>query len=231
LLVSAAANAWNDYLDIEIDKINQPQRPLPSGLVSLPAARNFSLWASLAALIISAFINLPAFLIAVFVVGLLYLYSWKLKSTVLNGNATIALTSGFSAIYGGVAAGNVRPSLWLALIIGTAIMGREVLKTLADYEGDLREHCRTVATVWGKRRARIVFYVLAAATIWVMLLPYLRDVYEPIYATIVAAGVFPVIFYILMRVTQDRTGAQLEKLSQLMKYDFLIWFVAVILGA
>jgi hypothetical protein len=34
-----------------------------------------------------------------------------------------------------------------------------------------------------------------------------------------------------MRVTQDRTGAQLEKLSQLMKYDFLIWFVAVILGA
>jgi geranylgeranylglycerol-phosphate geranylgeranyltransferase len=231
LLVSAAANAWNDYLDIEIDKINQPQRPLPSGLVSLPAARNFSLWASLAALIISAFINLPAFLIAVFFVGLLYLYSWKLKSTVLIGNATIALTSGFSAIYGGVAAGNVRPSLWLALIIGTAIMGREVLKTLADYEGDLREHCRTVATVWGKRRARIVFYVLAAATIWVMLLPYLRDVYEPIYATIVAAGVFPVIFYILMRVTQDRTGAQLEKLSQLMKYDFLIWFVAVILGA
>jgi geranylgeranylglycerol-phosphate geranylgeranyltransferase len=231
LLVSAAANAWNDYLDIEIDKINQPQRPLPSGLVSLPAARNFSLWASLAALIISVFINLPAFLISVFFVCLLYLYSWKLKSTVLIGNATIALTSGFSAIYGGVAAGNVRPSLWLALIIGTAIMGREVLKTLADYEGDLREHCRTVATVWGKRRARIVFYVLAAATIWVMLLPYLRDVYEPIYATIVAAGVFPVIFYILMRVTQDRTGAQLEKLSQLMKYDFLIWFVAVILGA
>jgi hypothetical protein len=35
LLVSAAANAWNDYLDVEIDRINQPQRPLPSGKVSL----------------------------------------------------------------------------------------------------------------------------------------------------------------------------------------------------
>ncbi|MBK7917309.1 MAG: UbiA family prenyltransferase [Chloroflexi bacterium] len=33
-LFPSAANAWNDYMDIEIDKINQPQRPLPSGMVS-----------------------------------------------------------------------------------------------------------------------------------------------------------------------------------------------------
>ncbi len=43
LLVSAAANAWNDYRDIEIDRINQPQRPLPSGMVSPRAALNFSI--------------------------------------------------------------------------------------------------------------------------------------------------------------------------------------------
>jgi 4-hydroxybenzoate polyprenyltransferase len=141
------------------------------------------------------------------------------------------VTSAFSAIFGGIAAGNPGPSLWLALIIGTGIMGREVLKTLADYEGDLREHCRTVATVWGKRRARIVFYLLVAATLWVMLLPYLQAVYEPIYAYIVLGGVYPVVLYILLRVTQDRTGPQLERLSQLMKYDFLVWFVAVWLGA
>ena len=36
---------------------------------------------------------------------------------------------------GGVAAGNVRPTLWLAVIIGVSILGREILKTIADYEG------------------------------------------------------------------------------------------------
>jgi geranylgeranylglycerol-phosphate geranylgeranyltransferase len=231
LLVAAAANAWNDYLDIEIDRINQPNRPLPSGLISLPTARNFSLWTSVVALIIAYFISLPVFLITLFFILVLYLYSWKLKSTVLIGNATVAVTSACSAIFGGIAAGNVGPSLWLALIIGTGIMGREVLKTLADYEGDLREHCRTVATVWGKRRARIIFYLLVAATLWVMLLPYLQEIYQPIYAYIVLGGVYPVVFYILLRVTQERTGPQLERLSQLMKYDFLVWFVAVWLGA
>jgi geranylgeranylglycerol-phosphate geranylgeranyltransferase len=231
LLVAAAANAWNDYLDIEIDKINQPQRPLPAGLVSLSTARNFSIWTSIVALIIAYFISPTVFLIALFFILLLYLYSWKLKSTVLLGNATVAVTSAFSAVFGGIAVGNAAPSLWLAAIIGTGIMGREVLKTLADYEGDLREHCRTVATVWGKRRARVVFYLLVAATLWVMLLPYLQQVYRPIYAYIVLGGVYPVVLYILLRVTQDRTGPQLERLSQLMKYDFLVWFLAVLLGA
>jgi geranylgeranylglycerol-phosphate geranylgeranyltransferase len=231
MLVSSSANAWNDYLDIEIDKINQPQRPLPSGMVSERVALGFAIITAIISVILAAYINLPSFIIAVAVNALLFVYSWKLKSTVLLGNATVALISALSAIFGGVAAGNVKPTLWLAVIIYTAIMGREVLKTLADYEGDLRQKCRTVSTVWGRRPARIVFYILALITVGMMLLPYLFRVYQPIYAYLVVFGVYPVILYILIRVSRERTGAQLERLSQLMKYDFLIWFLAVILGS
>lgn len=231
VLISSAANAWNDYLDVEIDRINQPQRPLPSGMVSLHTARIFSFVLAFLSLVLAAFINWPAFFIALGSNVLLYVYSWKLKSTVLLGNVTVASISALSAVYGGVAAGNVAPSLWLAAIIAVGILGREVLKTLADYEGDLRQQCRTIATVWGRRAARTVFYVLVGATLLVMMLPYLADVYRPIYAYIVAFGVYPVVIYIVIRVTRDRTGSQLEKLSQLMKYDFLVWFIAVLLGA
>ena len=182
-------------------------------------------------ILLAAFINLTAFIISVISAVMLYLYSWRLKSTVLMGNAIVATISAMSAIFGGIAAGNPRPSLWLALIIASAIMGREVLKTLADYEGDLRQRCRTVATVWGRRPARIVFYILGAATLVVMMVPYMLDVYRPVYALIVAFGVYPVLFYVLLRVTRERTGPQLEKLSQLMKYDFMVWFLAVLLGA
>lgn len=231
LLVAASANAWNDYLDVEIDRINQPRRPLPSGLVSLRSARLFSFCMALLSLLTAALINIPALLIALFSNALLYFYSMKLKSTVLMGNATVAMISAMSAIFGGVAAGNVKPSLWLALIIACAIMGREVLKTLADYEGDLRQRCRTIATVWGRRPARVVFFVLIAATLLVMIMPHLLNLYRPIYGYMVALGVYPVVLYIALRVTRDRTGPQLERLSQLMKYDFLIWFMAVFLGA
>ena len=230
-LVTGAGNAWNDYLDVEIDKINQPQRVLPSGQISPRAAWIFSVVLTGLALIIAAFINPAAFLVALLASSILFIYSWKLKSTVLMGNATVAAISALSVVFGGIAAGNVWPTLWLAAIIGVGITGREVLKTLADYEGDLRQHVRTISTTWGRRPARIVFYLLAAATGWIMLLPYLLDVYKPVYAYIVAFGVYPVLLYVLVKVTRYSSGRQLEKLSQLMKLDFLIWFVAVILGA
>jgi len=231
ILVTGSANAWNDYLDVEIDRINQPNRVLPSGKIDPRDAWRYAVSLTAVALVISVFINLAAFLIVLFSSIILYLYSWKLKSTILLGNATVAVISASSAIFGGVAAGNIWPTFWLAIIIASAIMGREVLKTLADYEGDLSQRCRTIATAWGRRPARIVFYLLTAVTVWVMMVPYLFNVYSPIYAYIVAFGVYPVIIYIVLRVSQHTTPRQLEKLSQLMKYDFLVWFVAVWLGA
>ncbi len=230
IFISAAANSWNDYRDIEIDKVNQPERPLPAGLITPEAAWIFSLIVAGLSLLLAAFINWPAFLIAFFSNILLYIYSWRLKSTVLLGNMAVAAISALSAIYGGIAAGNARPSLWLAAVIIVGILGREVLKTLADYEGDLRQQCKTIATVWGRRWARVVFYVLVGATLVIMMVPYLANVYSPVYAYLVAVGVYPVVIYIMLRVTRERTGRQLEKLSQLMKYDFLVWFLAVLLG-
>ncbi len=230
ILISAAANSWNDYRDIEIDKVNQPERPLPAGMITPEAAWIFSLVVAGLSLLLAAFISWPAFLMAFLSNILLYIYSWRLKSTVLLGNMTVATISALSAVYGGIAAGNAQPSLWLAAVIIVGILGREVLKTLADYEGDLRQQCKTIATVWGRRWARIVFYVLVGVTLIVMMVPYLVNVYSPVYAYLVAIGVYPVIIYIMLRVTRERTGRQLEKLSQLMKYDFLVWFLAVLLG-
>ena len=230
-LVTGAGNTWNDYLDVEIDRINRPDRVLPSGQVSRRAALIFALSLNAVALVIAAFINPAAFVVALLASAILYLYSWKLKSTVLLGNLTVAVISAMSVVFGGIAAGNVRPTLPLAIIIFVAITGREILKTLADYEGDLRQRVKTISTAWGRRSARIFFFVIAALTGWIMLVPYLLDMYKPVYAYIVAFGVYPVILYALVKVTRYSSGRQLERVSQIMKLDFLVWFVAVILGA
>jgi geranylgeranylglycerol-phosphate geranylgeranyltransferase len=231
LFVSAAANAWNDYRDIDIDRINQPRRPLPSGMVSPRAALVFSVVLAALSIVLSAFINPAALVIAIASNVLLYVYSVWLKSTVLLGNATVALISAMSPVFGGVAAGNPRPSLWLGAIIFVGILGREVLKTLADYEGDKAHRVHTIATAIGPRAARTVFFFLLGATAIIMLAPYLFGFFEPVYAYIVALGVFPVAIYVIIHVTRERTGPQLERLSQILKWDFLIWFAAVLLGA
>jgi hypothetical protein len=64
-----------------------------------------------------------------------------------------------------------------------------------------------------------------------MMVPYLFNVYKPIYAYIVAIGVYPIIIYVFIKVSSSTSGHQLNRLSRLMKYDFFIWFIAVILGA
>jgi geranylgeranylglycerol-phosphate geranylgeranyltransferase len=231
LFVSASSNAWNDYRDIEIDRINQPQRPLPSGMVTPRAALIFSIVAAVLSILIAAFINPLALAIAIASNVLLYLYSVWFKSTVLLGNVIVALISAMSAVFGGVAAGNPWPSLWLGAIIFTGILGREVLKTLADYEGDKAHNVRTIATVWGPRAARTFFFILLGLTAIIMIAPYYYGNYKPLYAYIVALGVVPVAIYVIINVTRERTGPQLERLSQILKYDFLIWFAAVLFGA
>ncbi len=230
LFVSAAANAWNDVQDIEIDRINQPQRPLPSGMVSLETARIFSFVLAGLSMLVAALISWPAFWIAAGTNVILYLYSIRLKSTVLLGNATVAFVSALSTVFGGVAAGNPGPSLWLAAVIFVGILGREVLKTLADYEGDQAEQVRTISTVWGGRVARTVFFILLGATAIIMLAPYVAELYQPIYGWIVALGVIPIAIYVIILVTRYRTGPELEHLSQILKWDFLVWFAAVLLG-
>ncbi|MBK7917310.1 MAG: hypothetical protein IPJ94_13815 [Chloroflexi bacterium] len=91
---------------------------------------------------------------------------------------------------------------------------------MADYEGDLRQRCRTISTVWGRRPARIIFRLVLDYPGHDDAAPICSGSYSPIYAYIVVFGVYPVLVYILVKVNRYRTGPQLERLSQLMKYDF-----------
>lgn len=229
-LVTASSNAWNDYLDVEIDRINQPQRVLPAGHLPTTHALGFSLTLAAISLALAALINLPAFLLVVGTNIALYIYSWRLKSTVLVGNATVALVSAASAVFGGVAAGNVGPSFWLALVIATVIMAREILKTMADYEGDLAHQVKTVATVWGPKVAYALFLLILLASIVVLLLPMMSQQIGWKYAAVIVIGIYPVLFYVMMKVRPDSAAHQLERMSQLLKYDFLVWFAAIFIG-
>lgn len=230
LLTSVSSNAWNDCLDLEIDRVNRPDRVLPSGLLSRVQAAVFSVAMALLAILVSLTINPTAFWITTVSNVVLYVYSWKLKSTVLVGNVVVAVVSAFSVIFGGVAAGNAQAALPLAATIVVVIMGREILKTMADYEGDLSQRVRTVATVWGRERTRILCVSFLAAAPIVMLLPALLQQYRPVYVVMLAVGVFPVLVYIMFNIRPDAPARKLERLSQLIKWDFFVWFVAVLLG-
>lgn len=231
LLITVSTNAWNDYIDIEIDKINKPERPLPAGKISTRGALLFSTAGTALSLVTAVFINLPAFLIALGSNILLYLYSWKLKCSVLWGNAAVAAIIALCFVFGGVAAGNIGPTLMLAVTVFFAIMGREILKTMADYRGDLKHRCRTIAVAWGNKVARVFVLVFLGIAGILMLLTGIIEQYRPVYLYIIIFGMYPLFTYIAVNARGNAGAETLEFNSTLMKYGFFVWFLAIALGA
>jgi geranylgeranylglycerol-phosphate geranylgeranyltransferase len=104
--IAASGNIINDYYDIEIDKINRPDRPIPRGAISLKQARN--LWITTAIIGISLAV-LHSFLfqiifisiiMVVFMVFIGWLYAaWGKKSGFI-GN--IIVSASFSDLRGNI---------------------------------------------------------------------------------------------------------------------------------
>lgn len=231
MLISAGGNVINDYFDLEVDRVNKPQRPLASGRVSPTVALASYLVVSVVGLIISVLINRSTFLIAgAAVVGLLF-YSASLKLELFWGNFTVAFVSALAFLYGGTSVGNARGALIPAVFAFLYHFGREVLKDLEDMEADRLRRSRSIPLACGKRAAQrtivSTFVLLIIATI----LPFALKIYGWIYLLVVIVGVDLLLIYIAFSTLRDSSPVNLSRLSRLLKFGMVIGIVAVFLGS
>ncbi len=174
-LVAMGGYVINDVFDVEIDKINKPDRPIPSGQVSL---RNATALAY-AGFGIGTAISLALGYVQAVVAGitslLLYWYAKSLKKTGLTGNLVVALTTALSIFYGGLA---YYQGDWATLVfIPTAYsflltLAREIVKGVEDYVGDKAYGVKTLATTLGVEKAWDATRALLLVTIVTSPLPY-----------------------------------------------------------
>ncbi len=155
-MITGAGNVINDYYDIESDKINRPDRPLPSGKVGLNRARLFAYGLFVAGIILS-FINFFMFVIAFINSIILILYSRNFQNKILIGNIAIGYLAGSTFLYGGAAAG--KPELLATVIIlgilaGLATIAREIVKDLEDMEGDKKSFLKRITKKVGELAER-----------------------------------------------------------------------------
>lgn len=172
-LICAGGNVINDYYDFEIDKINKPKRPMPSGKITHQKALSHYFTLSAMGLLLALFVSLSYFSIAVFNFMLSTLYAWKLKKMVVVGNVTDSFLASVTFIAGGLVSGAffdvvLSPILILAFIAFLTTMGREIFKSVEDVSGDRIAGARTIAVVAGDAfsmsvaRAFVMLGVVAA---------------------------------------------------------------------
>ncbi|MDO9033718.1 MAG: geranylgeranylglycerol-phosphate geranylgeranyltransferase [Methanoregula sp.] len=175
-LITAAGNVINDYFDADIDRINRPSRPIPSGTVSPIAARGFAVTLFLAGLLAALFTPPLCLSIALINTLILVLYAAKLKSLPVVGNAAVAYLTASIFLFGGAFAGGNALILMLPLAVITflATMARELLKDAEDVEGDAAGGADTLPIRIGIRSTSYIALGFALFAAVASVVPYLR---------------------------------------------------------
>ncbi len=164
--LAGSAMVINDYFDREIDALNEPGRPIPSGEVKPKEAVAYSLLLSGVGLAAAFLTSLPNLAIAVFAWFVMMGYSAWGKRTGFLGNLMVSTCIGLPFIYGGVIAGNVSTSLLFSALAFLSNTGREITKGIVDTEGDASRGVKTIAVLYGVDKAAYLasaFYLVAAA--------------------------------------------------------------------
>lgn len=229
-LTASAGNVINDYFDINIDKINKPTRILPSGKLSLKEAFAFYIILSIAALLISSFININAFITVFIALTFLFFYSYELKKVPLVGNIVVSTLTGLAFIYGGLAVNNVSFALIPALFALLINFVREIIKDMEDVEGDRKHGVNTYPVIHGFKKSKMIVVFVTSVLIILTLYPFVFNIYTIEYFLVAMIFVNPLMAYIIKSLFEDDSVKNLNKLSNLLKLNMVIGLIAIFLG-
>jgi geranylgeranylglycerol-phosphate geranylgeranyltransferase len=205
LFLEASTFALNDYYDVGLDRINKrTDRPLVRGDIKPETALLFFYILFPLGLICSFFVNLTCFVIALITALLSVLYDIKMKKIKLIGNFYIAYIMAIPFVFGGAAVLKSTVSIEnipmvvyvIALIAFLAGSGREIMKDVQDFEGDIVKGVRSFPKYIGKRASNILASVFFIIAIVLSFLPFFQPKYDIYYLNY--AYFFPVLLCDIM---------------------------------
>ena len=193
-------------------------------------ARRMWLIVSATAIGINLFLNSSALLIVLFTVALLYVYSARLKRTVLIGNVLIGLMTGMAFIYGGVVVGRVERAVVPAIFAFLINLARELLKDSEDIEGDRIENAVTLPIKYGVMTALMLATGTQLILIGVTIAVAISGVYHSAFLYIVIISDCLMCASIIL-IWLDHSSAAIRRASTLLKGSMIFGLLSIIAGS
>jgi geranylgeranylglycerol-phosphate geranylgeranyltransferase len=223
-LAVAGGNALNDYLDVEVDKVNRPDRPLPRGELSLGSARLIATVLMAGSLAVATLLPLLAFLIVVVAILVQLTYEFVAKKRGALGNVLIAAQTGLLFVFGGSIVGDLTPVLLFSALAFLAILGREIAKDISDVAGDTDRS--TIPRVQGLPFARRLAAGFVLGAVALSPVPFLATgLVGPSYLVIVAVA-----DAIFIYATAKLLRGEPRTPESVMKYAMFLALLAFIIG-
>ena len=164
--LTGAAMAINDYYDYDIDRINEPTRPIPSGVVSKRGALMLTGILTVIGLLFAFLVSIYCLIFAFAAWMIMATYSTIGKRKGFFGNLLVSACVAAPFLYGSLVATDViRINVLLfASMAFLSNTGREIAKGIVDVQGDRSYHIKTLAVVFGERKAALAasaFFIFA----------------------------------------------------------------------
>ena len=182
----------NDYWDRSVDAINVPERPIPSGLVSVKEALLLAIALSTIGLLSALITNVACFVVAIISLSISIFYNIRGKQMGLIGNFMVSACIAIPLLYGGFIyqSWNVNFErlgllLFFDLIIFLANTGREIIKGIVDVEGDKIRSVKTVAIRYSPKIASIIGILFFFSAIILSVFPWIYRMVSWIYLPII----------------------------------------------
>ncbi len=184
VFIAAGGNIINDYFDLNIDRINKPQKVILDRFISRRKALGWHLVLSVGGVLLTALAVNPfsRWYLVVANLGcvlLLWIYSARFKRDVLIGNVIISLLTAWTILIIFLSKFSIADAFhygppeklkffrFAILYAGFAFvisLIREAIKDIEDMPGDSRYHCHTMPIAWGIRVTKVYIAV------WVIIL-------------------------------------------------------------
>ncbi|NQV41214.1 MAG: geranylgeranylglycerol-phosphate geranylgeranyltransferase [Candidatus Marinimicrobia bacterium] len=231
ITINAGGNIINDIYDLEIDRINRPARPLPSGVMSVAQARFYLIFNFSVGVVLSWFISMEAFIIAGLIsIPTLVAYSACFKRQPLIGNLTVSFMLGLAFIYVGSAFGNIQATLVMAALAFGFTLIREIVKDLEDMEGDAQDKARTLPLVWGESKTLALVLLLMGIFVGLDTLPFFLGVYNHVYLWIVIVGINLPLLVIAFILWKQPNKKNYSRAQLFLKLDIFVGLAALYFG-
>ncbi len=230
VLTAGAGNIINDIIDIDIDIINKPERPLPSK--SLKVSSAYFLYLVLAGASLSAgfLLGYHSFAAVVLVNIILLSYTVFLKRRPFWGNFVVAFLGGYLFYFCSITTGNFEKILPLSVSAFLFHFIREIIKDIADIRGDKHRKANTMAIKLGVCRTVSHVKLLLTTLVFYLVSLMVSGGYNLYFSLIILFSVFPVIIYIMRSLFKEPSEVNFERLSLIMKTDMIFGILAFYFG-
>jgi geranylgeranylglycerol-phosphate geranylgeranyltransferase len=232
VLILSAGNALNDACDADIDRVNRPNRPIPSGRVSARGAVRFAAALTVLGVALAWSVNAMAVAVAAGAACCLVAYALALKATPLGGNLIVALLTSGAFAAGGIAVGGLRHTVVPIVFVFLFTVSRELVKDIEDVVGDAEHGARTAAVAWGLPRAARLATLFGGVGVVFSPMPFLLGWpgFGWRYVAVVAVGVDAIVGMALWGLWRDPSPQVAARAQRRLKLGSALGLVAVLVG-